>query len=120
MGEPPDDLPQKKMALVISRIDHSRDKDAQRPQAPRALRHRRARARLVEPDPPTFSVRAQRPLLQVSRPLFPFLKLVWADGGYERVTTATTITVEIIRKQSHQVAFVVLPMCWVVERFKAS
>ncbi len=58
-------------------------------------------------------------MLQVSRPLFPFFKLVWADGGYERVTAATTITVEIVRKQSHQVALVVLPMCWVVERFLA-
>ena len=61
------------------------------------------------------------PLLQVSRPLFPFIKLVWADGGYnhERVTAATNITVEIVRKQPDQVGFVVLPRRWVVERFFA-
>jgi transposase len=53
--------------------------------------------------------------------LFAFIKHVWADGGYnrERVTTATSIPVEIVRKQPDQVGFAVLPRRWVVERFFA-
>lgn len=60
-------------------------------------------------------------LLQVSRPLFPFIKHVWADGGYnqEQMTEATNILVEIVRKQPDQIGFVVLPRRWVVERFFA-
>src|SRR4051812_14234113 len=59
------------------------------------------RALLVEPHPADIQDRdGGGPLLRVSRSLFPFIKLVWADGGYnhERVTTATSITVEIVRK----------------------
>ena len=58
-------------------------------------------------------------LLQVSRPLFPFIRLVWADGGYnhERVKAATHIRVEIVSKIAGQSGFVVLPRRWVVERF---
>jgi len=80
------------------------------------------RALLVEPHPADIQDRdGGGPLLQVSRPLFPFIKLVWADGGYnhQRVTAATSITVEIVRKQPDQVGFVVLPRRWVVERFFA-
>lgn len=80
------------------------------------------RALLVEPHPADIQDRdGGGPLLRVSRSLFPFIKLVWADGGYnhERVTTATSITVEIVRKQPDQVGFVVLPRRWVVERFFA-
>jgi len=76
----------------------------------------------VEPHPADIQDRdGGGPLLQVSRPLFPFIKLVWADGGYnhQRVTAATSITVEIVRKQPDQVGFVVLPRRWVVERFFA-
>ena len=53
--------------------------------------------------------------------MFPFIEHVWADGGYnhQRVTTATNILVEIVRKQPDQVGFVVLPRRWVVERFFA-
>ncbi len=60
-------------------------------------------------------------LLQVSRPLFPFIKHVWADGGYNhaRVAAATSILVEIVRKQPDRVGFAVLPRRWVVERFFA-
>jgi transposase len=44
-----------------------------------------------------------------------------ADGGYnhERVTAATNILVEIVRKQPDQAGFVVLPRRWAVERFFA-
>jgi len=80
------------------------------------------RALLVEPHPADIQDRdGGGPLLRVSRSLFPFIKLVWADGGYnhERVTTATSITVEIVRKQPDHVGFVVLPRRWVVERFFA-
>jgi transposase len=60
-------------------------------------------------------------LLQISRGLFPFIEKVWADGGYnhDRVTQATSITVEIVSKIAGQSGFVVLPRRWVVERFFA-
>lgn len=80
------------------------------------------RALLVEPHPANIQDRdGGGPLLQVSRPLFPFIEHVWADGGYnhERVTAATNILVEIVRKKPDQVGFVVLPRRWVVERFFA-
>jgi len=80
------------------------------------------RALLVEPHPASIQDRdGGGPLLQVSRLLFPFIERVWADGGYdqERVTTATSIVVEIVRKLPDQVGFVVLPRRWVVERFFA-
>ncbi len=43
------------------------------------------------------------------------------DAGYdhERVTTATTMIVEIVRKLPDQVGFTVLPRRWVVERLFA-
>ena len=60
-------------------------------------------------------------LLQASRPVFPFIDRVFADAAYdhERVTAATRIVVEIVRKLPDQVGFVVLPRRWVVERFFA-
>jgi len=80
------------------------------------------RALFVEPHPANIQDRdAGGPLLQVSRPFFPFVRHVWADGGYnhERVTQATGILVEIVRKQPDQVGFAVLPRRWVIERFFA-
>jgi transposase len=80
------------------------------------------RALLVEPHPANIQDRDGRgPLLQVTRPLFPFIEHVWADGGskHERVTEATNILVEIVRKQPEQVGFVVLRKRRVVERFFA-
>ncbi len=77
---------------------------------------------LVEPHPADIQDRdSGGPLLQISRPLLPFIKHVWADGGYnhERVTTATNIIVEIVKKPPDQVGFAVLPRRWVVERFFA-
>ena len=77
---------------------------------------------LVEPHPADIQDRdSGGPLLEMSRPFFPFIKLVWADGGYnhERVSTATNIVVEIVKKNPDQVGFAVLPRRWVVERFFA-
>lgn len=77
---------------------------------------------LVEPHPANIQDRdSGGPLLQASRPLLPFIRQVWADGGYnhERVTAATGIMVEIVRKPPDQVGFAVLPRRWVVERFFA-
>jgi len=60
-------------------------------------------------------------VLQASRSLFPFIEKAFADSAYnhERVTKATHIKVEIVRKIADQVGFVVLPRRWVVERFFA-
>ncbi len=80
------------------------------------------RALLLEPHPASIQDRdGGGPLLQASRSLFPFIERIFADGGYdhERVTTATDIIVEIVRKLVGQVGFVVLPRRWVVERFFA-
>jgi transposase len=53
--------------------------------------------------------------------LYPFIARVFADSGYnhERIANATNIAVEIVRKITGQVGFVVLPRRWVVERFFA-
>jgi transposase len=61
------------------------------------------------------------PMLRASRPLWPFIARVFADGGYDhdRVVEATNIVVEIVRKIADQVGFTVLPRRWVVERFFA-
>ena len=54
------------------------------------------------------------PVLRASRSLFPFIKKLFADSAYdhERITTATSITLEIIRKIADQTGFVVLPRRW--------
>ncbi len=61
------------------------------------------------------------PLLRTSRPRWPFVKLTFADAGYQgpRVAGASRIKVEIVSKPKDQVGFVVLPRRWVVERFFA-
>ena len=61
------------------------------------------------------------PLLRGSRRIFPFIQRVFADSGYAgvKVTTATLIAVEIVRKNPDQVGFAVNPRRWVVERFFA-
>ena len=58
------------------------------------------------------------PLLKASRRRFPFVALAFADTAYaaERVTTATSITIQIVRKIPGQVGFEVHPRRWVVER----
>jgi transposase len=80
------------------------------------------RALLIEPHAADVQDRdAGGALLQVSRSLYPFISVVWADGGYnhERVKAATQIRVEIVSKIAGQSGFVVLPRRWVVERFFA-
>ena len=76
----------------------------------------------LEPHPASIQDRdGGGPLLRVSRRIFPFIQRVFADGGYagEKVTTATLIAVEIVRKNPDQVGFAVNPRRWVVERFFA-
>ena len=60
------------------------------------------------------------PLLQASRPSFPFIERVFADSAYagERVANATRIAVEIVRKIDGQIGFQVHRRRW-VERFFA-
>ena len=80
------------------------------------------RALVLEPHPADIQDRdGGGPLLAASRPLFPFIKRVFADSGYnhERVTTATNIVVEIVKRMPDQIGFTVLPRRWVVERFFA-
>jgi putative transposase len=61
------------------------------------------------------------PVLRASRPHWPFVKLAFADAGYQgpRVAGASRIRVEIVRKPKDQKGFAVLPRRWVVERFFA-
>ncbi len=61
------------------------------------------------------------PLLQASRRPFPFVQLAFADSAYnaDRVSDATSITIEVVKKIANQVGFQVLPRRWVVERFFA-
>ena len=80
------------------------------------------RGLVLEPHPANIQDRdGGGPLLQVSRRPFPFIEKVFADSGYagERVSQATVIAVEIVRKSPDQVGFAVQPRRWVVERFFA-
>ena len=80
------------------------------------------RGLVLEPQPASIQDRdGGGPLLRVSRYIFPFIQRVFADSGYagEKVTTATLIAVEIVRKNPDQVGFAVDPRRWVVERFFA-
>ena len=56
-----------------------------------------------------------------SRRIFPFIRQFFADSGYagEKVAKATSIAVEIVRKNPDQVGFAINPRRWVVERFFA-
>jgi len=77
---------------------------------------------LLQPDPASFRDRdGGRPLLETSRLLFPVIKRVFADSGYdhEHVATTTNIVVKIVNNLSNQVGFTVLPRRNVVERFSA-
>jgi len=63
-----------------------------------------------------------RPLLRASRRSFPFVERLFADSAYagERVAQAAKpVIVEIVRRLSDHVGFVVLPKRWIVERFLA-
>ena len=61
------------------------------------------------------------PLLKASRKSFPFIELAFADSAYgaQRVTDATLIAIEVVKRLADQVGFQVLPRRWVVERFFA-
>jgi putative transposase len=58
------------------------------------------------------------PLLTASRRVFPFIRHVFADAGYQgkHVALPTRITVEIVKRAPNQVGFAVHPRRWVVER----
>jgi transposase len=58
------------------------------------------------------------PLLKLSRGRHPFVERAFADSAYNspRVTDATSIVIEIVRKFADQTGFVVHPRRWVVER----
>jgi transposase len=76
------------------------------------------RALLIEPHRADIQDRdAAGPVLEASRGLYPFIERLFADSAYagESVAEATRIDVEI----ADQVGFVVLPRCWVAERFFA-
>lgn len=80
------------------------------------------RALLLVPHPASVQDRdGAGPVLRASRRPFPFIEHVFADAGYasERVSAATRIAVEIVRKQPEQVGFAVHPRRWVVERLFA-
>ena len=80
------------------------------------------RALIIEPHPASIQDRdGGGSLLESSRRFFPFIERAFADAGYDhaRVTAATQIIVEIVRKLPEQVGFAVLPRRWVVERFFA-
>jgi transposase len=80
------------------------------------------RGLVLEPHPASIQDRdSGRPLLRVSRRVFPLIQRVFADSGYadEKVAKATLIAVEIVRKNPDQVGFAVNPRRWVVERFFA-
>ena len=71
---------------------------------------------VLEPHPASIQDRdGGGPLLQVSHPAR--LRRQWNAG--EKVTTATLIAVEIVRKNPDQVGFAVNPRRRVVERFFA-
>jgi len=61
------------------------------------------------------------PVLRASRRRWPFVELGYADAGYagERVASASSIRVEIVRKPQGQIGFAVHAKRWVVERFFA-
>ena len=56
------------------------------------------------------------------RQRFPWLELVWADGGYNArqvdaaVAKVPTLRMEIVKRSDDVKGFVVLPRRWVVER----
>jgi transposase len=53
---------------------------------------------------------------------FPWLELIWADGGYNAWQVAAAVAkvpllrLEIVKRSDGAKGFVVLPRCWVVER----
>ena len=61
------------------------------------------------------------PLLRHIRRRFPWLRMLFADGGYQGDLAATTaraqrLELTIVKRSDHAHGFVVLPRRWVVER----
>ena len=97
-------------------------KEDQRAQTRHALVDTDGRGLVLEPHPASIQDRdGGGPLLRVSRRIFPFIQRIFGDSGYagEKVTTATLIAVEIVRKNPDQVGFAVNPRRWVAEQFFA-
>ena len=61
-------------------------------------------------------------VLEKIRGRFPWLELIWADGGYnarqvnEAVAKQPVLRMEIVKRRDDMKGFVVLPRRWVVER----
>jgi transposase len=61
-------------------------------------------------------------VLDKIRNRFPWLEMVWADGGYnarqvkDAVAAVPTLHMEIVKRTDDMSGFVVLPRRWVVER----
>src|SRR3954470_6014879 len=80
------------------------------------------RGLILEPQPADVQDRDGAPfVLRLSRRSFPFIAKAFADMGFagDGPATATSITIEIVRKPADQVGFAVHPRRWVVERFFA-
>lgn len=81
------------------------------PKATPKGRYTDRRGLLLEPHPASIQDRdSGGRLLDASRPFIPFIERVFADAGYDhaRVTMATTIVVEIVRKRPDQIGFAAL------------
>ncbi len=62
-------------------------------------------------------------VLDKIRNRFPWLDMVWADGGYKarQVDQAVAkVPIEIVKRSDDMTGFVVLPRRWVVERWSPS
>lgn len=80
------------------------------------------RGLILEPQPADVQDRNGAPIvLRLSRRSSPFIVKAFADMGFagEGPATATSITIEIVRKPPDQIGFAVHPGRWVVERFFA-
>src|SRR4029434_1523456 len=80
------------------------------------------RGLILEPQPANVQDRDGAPVvLRLSRRSFPFITKAFADMGFagDGPASATSITIEIVRKPPDQVGFAVHPRRWVVERFFA-
>ena len=80
------------------------------------------RGLILEPQPANVQDRDGAPLvLRLSCRCFLFITKAFADMGFagEGPATATSISIEIVRKPAGQVGFAVHPRRWVVERFFA-
>ena len=80
------------------------------------------RGLVLVPQPANIQDRDAAPVvLSLSRCSFPFITKAFADMGYvgDGPASATSITIEIVRKPPDQIGFAVHPRRWVVERFFA-